>query len=275
MTVSSVGESVGVAWITPDEVVASLLDATSGGLVGPRPVNGSITPLAHPVERPALAIRADAGLDVAFTSLVGEGASVYLSEDGGEPVAVSGSARPETNMVHMTVGPDGGLWMAWLEDSTLSVATSGESGVVEFEEVDDRTCDCCNPVPMFLDDTLVVSFRNLGTVDGSTVRNAAIVRSLDGGASFEPAIEVADDDWFIDGCPFTGPSVVEVDGTLVLAWMDARQSLHPDQSESSIWVDRSTDAGATFGTDLRLTDGGSHRWPTMAVDDSGTIHLVW
>lgn len=121
----------------------------------------------------------------------------------------------------------------------------------------------------------MVSYRDLDTVDGQIVRNAAVVRSIDGGQTFEPAVKVADDDWFIDGCPFTGPSAVNVEGTMVLAWMDARQSSHPDQAASSIWVDRSTDGGANFGADLEVVGEGRHRWPSMAVDDAGVIHLVW
>jgi len=272
---ASDGDEIALAWITHDGVSTAMVDPTTGVLGDHRTVNGSITPIAHPIERPALVFRDDGALDVAFTSFVGDGASVYLSRDGAEPEAISGPARPETNLVHMTPDQEGGLWMAWLEDSTLSVARERANEVVEQEGVDDLTCDCCHPVPTVVGDTLVVSYRDLETVDGAVVRNAAVVRSVDGGETFEPALGVADEDWYIDGCPFTGPSAVEVDGTIVLAWMDARQSLHPDQSDSSIWVDRSTDVGASFGVDLRVTDGGSHRWPILVVDRRSLIHMVW
>lgn len=43
---------------------------------------------------------------------------------------------------------------------------------------------------------------------------------------------------------------------------------------TTIWVDRSSDGGATFGTDVALTDDGIHRWPMLTVDTAGTIHLV-
>jgi len=275
VNVVSNGDELALAWITHDEVMVSRLDPGTGDLAEERPVNASVVPIAHPIERPALAFRDDGTLDVAFTSFAGDGASVYLSTDGGDPEPISGPARPETNLVHMTTGPDGALWMAWLESSTLSVAFEDATRVVELEDVDDRTCDCCNPVPTFLDDDLVVSYRDLDTVDGQVVRNTSVVRSIDGGETFQPVVRVADDDWFIDGCPFTGPSAVNIEGTMVLAWMDARQSSHPDQAASSIWVDRSTDRGASFGADLEVVGEGRHRWPSMAVDDAGVIHLVW
>jgi hypothetical protein len=62
---------------------------------------------------------------------------------------------------------------------------------------------------------------------------------------------------------------------MVVAWMDARQVAHPNQDSSTIWVDRSSDGGATFGKDLALTNGGFHRWPVIAVDDQEHLHLVW
>lgn len=36
------------------------------------------------------------------------------------------------------------------ESSTLTVAFEDGTLVVELEDVDDRTCDCCNPVPTSL-----------------------------------------------------------------------------------------------------------------------------
>lgn len=275
VNVASDGADIALAWISHDGVSTAMLDPVTGALGDHRTVNGSITPIAHPIERPALVFRDDGSLDVAFTSFVGDGASVFLSRDGAEAEPISGLPRPETNLVHMTPDGVGGLWLTWLEDSTLSVARERANGIVEQEGVDDLTCDCCHPVPTVVGDTLVVSYRDLETVDGAVVRNAAVVRSVDGGESFEPAIEVADEDWHIDGCPFTGPSAVEVDGSIVLAWMDARQSLHPDQTDSSIWVDKSTDGVASFGVDLRVTDGGSHRWPILVVDHRSLIHMVW
>jgi hypothetical protein len=99
--------------------------------------------------------------------------------------------------------------------------------------------------------------------------------SHDGGATFEDPSPIADDDWFIDGCPFSGPSLA-VDGDQVYAtWMDARQLIYPDQTASSIWFDRSSGVGGSFGRDVVIAEGGRFTWPSMTVDDSGMIHVVW
>lgn len=268
-----------IGWITPTEVVVARLELASLTIADPVMVQGDVVPFAHPIERPALAVEPDDTIHIAFTALMEIGGTVYLNTivDGsaGAPEAISGEPMPETNLVHMTLDDAGLPVLSWLEDSTLSVAATRDGVLFEVDNVDDLTCDCCNPVPLFVGDDLIVAYRDLERRDGEVIRNVAAVRSLDGGSTFEDHVQIADDDWFIDACPFTGPSTVEVDGNLVVAWMDARQSLHADQRSSSIWVDISSDGGSSFGTDLQVSGDGINRWPVMATDDLGTIHLVW
>ena len=264
-----------VAWVTPQEVRSARLDTGSGQLEEARVVNGDVAPMAHPIERPAVLVRDDETVDVAFTAPASGGGSVYLSRDGAAPDPISGPPRPETNLVHMVASPGDGVVLAWLEDSTLSVARDDHGQTTEVEGVDDLTCDCCNSVPVFSGDTLVIGYRDLDEVDGAVVRNVVAVTSHDRGSTFEGPTRIADDDWFIDGCPFSGPSLAVDDDQVYATWMDARQSIYPDQTASSIWFDRSSDGGTTFGTDVVIAEGGRFTWPSMAVDDSGVIHVVW
>lgn len=263
-----------VAWITADHVMASTLDLAVGELVETREVDGGVVPIAHPIERPAVAVRSDGSVDIAFTSFRGSGASVFHARNGSQPVVISGDPRVETNLVHVTLVDDDPV-LAWLEASTLSVGITESGTIGERELVDDETCDCCNPVPAMAGDALVVSYRDFDTVDGEVVRDVVAIASTDGGDSFGEVVAVADDHWFITGCPFSGPSSVVIGDELIVAWMDGRQSVHPDQETSSIWVDRSSDGGATFGTDVEVTGNGLNRWPVMGVDDDGIVHMVW
>ena len=267
-------DSPAVAWITADHVMVAGLDVATGELVELAEIDGGVTPIAHPIERPAVAVHADGTVDVAFTSFQGSGATVYYTTGGSEPEAISGDPEMETNLVHVTLVDDSPV-LAWLEDSTLSVAFQSNDTISETELVDDSTCDCCNPVPAMAGGSLVVSYRDFDMVDGEIVRDVVAIPSNDGGASFQQAVPVADDHWFLSGCPFSGPSSVVVDEELIVAWMDGRQSVHPDQQSTSIWVDRSDDGGSTFGDDLEVTGEGLNRWPVMAVDRNETIHLVW
>lgn len=268
-----------VSWSADDAVRVARLDLVSMVLGTPIIASGDLVPVGHPIERPAVSVGDDDVVHVAFTSFVGSEGSVFYVDVVGDrptdPVAISGTPRPETNLVHMTPDDEAPA-LAWLEDSTLSVALPGVDGTPhEIEAVDDLTCDCCNPVPIRFGDQLTVAYRDQEHTSDGTIRDVYAITSTDGGASFEEPVAVADDHWFLDGCPFSGPAVVHVDDDLLVTWMDARQSLHPDQDGTTIWVDRSTDGGATFGTDLAITDGGIHRWSSLAVDEHGTVHLIW
>lgn len=280
MNVASNGDdSPVVAWIEPEMAGLARVSLDASSLVDEVEIRGDFEPFTHPIERPGLAVRPDGTVDLAFTGLQASGGSVYYATFRGEtpiPELISGAVRPETNLVHVGVGRSDQVALAWLEDSTLSVATSEDGGLpVEHESVDELTCDCCNPAPVFAGETLLVPFRDLEIVAGEVARDTVSIRSLDGGTTFEEPVAVADDHWFIDACPFSGPSAVAIGDTVVVAFMDARQNLHPDQRTSSIWVDVSHDGGATFGTDLLVSSEGINRWPVMGLDDDDSIHLVW
>jgi hypothetical protein len=207
---------------------------------------------------------------------ISEAGQVVTRILGTETTAVvSGDARPETALVQMIATSDGGSVLSWLEDSTLSVATGMPDAVIEHENVDDLTCDCCHPVPIELADGIGVGYRDLERGSEGVVRDIRFVRGMVTGQFGEP-VEVADDRWFLDACPLSGPTLGTIDGEVMIAWMDARQSIHPDQSSSSIWFDRSVDGGKSFGPDLRLTEHEAvHGTPSMAVDPGGVLHLVW
>jgi hypothetical protein len=264
-----------VVWIGSDGVWAANVDISTGAMGVRRDVDGGVEPIVHPIERPAVAVDTDGSVDIAFTSDVENGAaSVFLSQGGSPPEPISGDPEPETNLVHVTL-VGGHLVLSWLEDATLSVGVGEAGHIVEKEDVDDRTCDCCNPVPLAVGESLVVAYRDFDMVDGQVVRNVAAVTSIDDGSSFGDVVPIADDDWFISGCPFSGPTVASVDGEVLVAWMDGRQSIHPDQASTSIWVDRSTDGGKSFGSDVEVVGEGINRWPVLAVDPSGVVYLVW
>lgn len=267
-----------ISWSADDAVRVARLDLESFTLRTSIIASGDLLPVGHPIERPAVSVGDDDVVHVAFTSFVGAEGSVFyvdvVDDRPTEPVAISGTPRPETNLVHMTPDDEAPA-LAWLEDSTLSVALPVDGTPHEIEDVDDLTCDCCNPVPIRLGDQLTVAYRDQEHTPDGTIRDVYAITSTDGGASFDEPVAVADDHWFLDGCPFSGPAIARVDDDLLVTWMDARQSLHPDQDATTIWVDRSSDGGATWGTDLAITDGGIHRWSSLAVDERGTVHLIW
>jgi hypothetical protein len=238
-------------------------------------VSGEVAPAVHPIERPAV-VSDDGEATVAFTSWSGAVGSVHsvkvVNGVAGPVTTVSGSPRPETVLVHLTLDETNQPIAAWLEDSTLSVARSVDGVLVEEEGVDELTCDCCHPVPIAVGDHVVVAYRNLLEGPEGTERDVAVV--IDEGDGFGEPEVIADSPWLLEACPLSGPTIVAHGDTLVVAWMDARQSVHPDQRGSTIWVDRGTLQGS-FGADVAITDSGVHGQPVMASDADGGLHLVW
>ncbi|MGH8959389.1 MAG: sialidase family protein [Acidimicrobiia bacterium] len=268
--------SVWAAWSEGTELFVAEVDPVAVSVGSPTVVAGPEGIINHPLERPALAITADGEVFVAWITgsgnvrlarLVTEGAAVSSE-------VISGEVRNETALVQMIATAQGQPVVSWLEDSTLSVA-AGEP-LVEHELVDDLTCDCCHPVPIQIGDQMGIGYRDLEHTTDGVVRDIAFINGSLSGASFTASVVVADESWYLDACPLSGPTLAVSGDDVFISWMDARQSLHPDQSSSSIWFDSSGDGGQTFGTDIRLTsDDATYRTPAMAVDSSGVIHLVW
>ena len=268
--------SAWVAWTEGSELLVASVDVDSGEAGAPIVVSGPEGVINHPLERPAMAITADGETFVSWITGRGNVQLATLDSDGAVTASevISGEARNETALVQMIATNDGQPVVSWLEDSTLSVAT-GEP-LVEHELVADLTCDCCHPVPVQIGDEVGIGYRDLEHQADGVVRDIAFISGTLSGTSFDAPVVVADAPWYLDACPLSGPTLAQSGDDVFISWMDARQSLHPDQSSSSIWFDASGDGGRTFGTDVRLTnDDATYRTPTMAVDSTGTIHLLW
>jgi len=142
-------------------------------------------------------------------------------------------------------------WNAW----SLTDAVPGEP------------CACCAIDLMPTEGAgLLVAYRNniedvrdhiVLTVDGS------------GGVSWSQASFT---NWSINACPMQGPRLLEMDGDLLIFWSD------PTAGVSQIWMARSSDGGANWTDQRRITDTaatGGQKWPRVAVDAAGSLHLVF
>lgn len=140
-----------IAWSESKALRIARLSVSDFELGPPIAVNGSVSPIAHVIERPAISVGADNMVHVAFTSQNGANGIVFyadaIGDTPGPPVAINGDPARETNLSHLTLNEHRPV-LAWLEDSTLSVAFERGGTPNEIEKVDDLTCDCCNPVPV-------------------------------------------------------------------------------------------------------------------------------
>jgi hypothetical protein len=108
--------------------------------------------------------------------------------------------------------------------------------------------------------------------DGSeTVMSA---RSLSWGESFDKAVQVSDGNMH----SYRGfPSVaVATNGDVYAVWLDERDNSKSGEENSSVYLAKSTDRGATFGANLRV---GSQACPccraSLSFGPNGDVFVAW
>jgi len=145
---------------------------------------------------------------------------------------------------------------------TLRAATIGPDGRVmgTDEEIDPRTCDCCQTDGALTAEGPLVVYRDRGDDE---VRDVAVVRLQDGHWSAPVAVHA--DDWKIDACPVNGPAVAARGRTVVVAWFTA-----PDQPR--VRVAFSEDAGRTFAAPVEVASGDVlGRVDVVLLDDDRAV----
>ena len=146
----------------------------------------------------------------------------------GKSIAVDPTGGASQSFYTMAVAPDGAVYVAWLDGRDRGQGKQGSSGLYiarstnrgqSFEKsvrVAVNVCPCCRPSIAFADSkTLYIGWR--GVFEGE-VRDILVGTSTDAGASFAAPIRVSNDNWAINGCPHSGPSLATLGGKLFAAW---------------------------------------------------------
>lgn len=155
--------------------------------------------------------------------------------------------------------PGAGLGLVWLDgramtgghgsggDMSLRAAVFGTDLKQQSEVlVDNRVCECCPTTAALTSEGAIVAYRNRSAEE---VRDIYIAR-LENGAWTE-GTPVHEDNWRIPACPVNGPVLSARGRDVAIAWFTIKN----DQGQ--VFAAFSTDAGRTFGTPVRLDEGGS------------------
>ena len=131
-------------------------------------------------------------------------------------------------------------------------------------------CFCCKTAVATAGDRVYAAWRHI--YPGS-LRDIAVARSTDNGATFGDPIRVSEDGWKIDACPDDGPAMVGR-----WAWRDltscGRRWLRAIRPRKGIFY--STLAGDAFAPRLRLDSGESDpAHPQIAADHHTNTAIVW
>lgn len=204
------------------------------------------------------------------------------SRDGGKTfspaVKVSDSPQPASaGFESMAVGPDGAIYLAWLDGREKATAGSATYFAVSRDggksfspniKIDGNSCPCCRTaLAIAPDGTIYAVWRKVFAND---VREMVAASSRDGGKTFSAAAIAGNDKWVIAGCPHRGAGLgVDNAGKLHIIWYSE------GAGKPAIYYAVSEDRGATFTKEeIAVTPGFFPDHPALAVA-GGTVYLAW
>jgi hypothetical protein len=134
-------------------------------------------------------------------------------------------------------------------------------------------CFCCKTAIATAGDRVFAAWRHI--YPGS-VRDIAVARSTDNGATFAAPVRLSEDNWKIDACPDDGPSMAaDTHGGVHVAWPTLVAGDRPRKGIFYASLD-GTGESLTFSPRLRLDAGdGDAAHPQIASDDHGNTAIVW
>lgn len=175
----------------------------------------------------------------------------------------------------LTLLPDGELGISWLDSrklekdkdgSTLYFAKTNPSfGFVDEKPIAGSTCQCCRTdIYVDLNDKVHVAFRN---ISNGSIRDMYQVISKDNGISFSQPAPLGSDNWKIDGCPHTGPSLGSSKEDVSVTWFTGAES------GAGIFYEKLSDNNVLFSNKQLITESGRH--PQMVISTDGTANIVY
>jgi hypothetical protein len=206
------------------------------------------------------------------------------SDDGGAtwsaPVTVNEAGKygefGSHNFHALLAAPDGRLVATWL------LNTKGQSGVAMSRSFDQGktwektrmvynqpTCPCCRTaIAASQDGTLYLAWRAILPGD---VRDIVVMRSRDGGDTWDAPVHPREDGWVYPGCPHAGPSLkVDGAGAVHIAWWQGKQG------EAGVYYARSEDGARTFSPQPIATgERSSPAHVQLVLGPATTVAVGW
>lgn len=169
--------------------------------------------------------------------------------------------------------PGGEVAIVWLDNRKTTdkegsalyyAATSGPTGFTAERRVAENCCPCCR-TDLFVDRRggLHVIYRGILR---DSVRDMVHSASVNGGHSFTDPQPISPDNWVIDGCPHTGPSMTENGQGLHFAW-------YTGGTRKGSFYTHSFNNGQSFAPSDSISHLGKH--PQLAALGNGDLVIVW
>ena len=166
--------------------------------------------------------------------------------------------------------PNGEVGCCWLNPSTdkggrpVVFAQTNKTGFLKETTVDEVACQCCR-TELFIDShgNINIAYRD---IINDSIRDMVVARSTDLGASFDKPERISEDNWVINGCPHTGPTMAFSEGKLHFAWFTVGGG-------AGLYYTQSADHGKTFAKRTLIDQSAKH--PQMVSLNDNQLVLVW
>jgi len=172
--------------------------------------------------------------------------------------------------------PDGEVGASWLDiklnddtggRSVRFAKTSEKKGFTNEVLVDSSACQCCR-LDVYQDIAGQVNIAYRGLMHGKmgqAIRDMMLATSRDNGKSFSRPAKISQDNWVIDGCPHTGPSLCSNKAGLY-------SLSYTEGNGTGIYYNFKSNADSIF-TQRELVSGSGHH-PQASASETRFI-MVW
>lgn len=148
---------------------------------------------------------------------------------------------------------------------TLRSAVIDPTGKRSLEQrVDDLVCDCCQTDVAVSSRGPIAAYRDRTAEE---IRDIYVTRFADD--AWQAGSPIADDGWYITGCPVNGPAI-DADGDLVaIAWFSAAND------RPVVRAAISTNGGRSFREPIEIASKGSSGHVGIAIVDRSAVTVSW
>jgi hypothetical protein len=186
--------------------------------------------------------------------------------------------------------PDGEIGASWLDVSNEKAKGGGRpvhfsktepgKGFVYELCVDSLACECCR-TEMYADPAgrIHIAYRDIIPTNGGTIRDMAHVVSTDAGKTFTVPTRIAADNWLVNGCPHTGPSLAANKTGLAAVWFTgATKAVHfakSDPNASGFQAASPVDENARHPQLIAVADDALALVYETTIADNTVVALQW
>lgn len=278
-----------LSWIEPADSGHALRFAAYDGSnwSEPRTIRAGRDFFVNWADFPSIKVLDDGRLAAHWLQRTGPGTYAYgvrvsQSADGGatwsEPL-IPHRDSSDTEHGFVTLWREGpGMGAVWLDgrkynkvghsptnEMTVVTTTISADGALGAETtLDERACDCCQTAVAITSNGPVVAYRDRSPDE---IRDIYVVRRVDD--RWTTPVPVHEDGWKIAACPVNGPAIAAADNRVALAWFTAAED------SGRVNVAFSSDAGAVFGSPVRIDDGRPAGRVDVALLRDGSALVSW